>query len=89
MTRQRLLGPKDPGSAGLGHGLGELAVVQLVVEAVAAQQVMVAALFDDAAVVHDHDGVAPTPVDTRDAQYLVVAIGTLTREQFRGYEPGR
>lgn len=45
------------GSARFGHGLGELAVVQGIVEAVATQQGVLAAFFDDAAVIHDDDGV--------------------------------
>ncbi len=45
------------GLACFGEGLGELAVVEGVVEAVAVEQVGVIALLDDAAAVHDDDRV--------------------------------
>ena len=50
---------------GLGEGLGELALVQVGVEATAREQRRVIALFDDRPVVHDEDRVRVT--DRREA----------------------
>src|SRR3979411_458025 len=44
-------------SAHVGEGVGELALVERVVEATPCQQVSMAALLDDLALVHDDDAV--------------------------------